>query len=75
VFLVLQLVLLINFVYEINEWLTGKDTRGAWATLVVGAVLALAAGVTAIAFAYYLYSARWVGGLARAAGSYVSMYE
>eukprot|EP00197_Chlamydomonas_leiostraca_P006389 CAMPEP_0202866810 /NCGR_PEP_ID=MMETSP1391-20130828/8372_1 /ASSEMBLY_ACC=CAM_ASM_000867 /TAXON_ID=1034604 /ORGANISM="Chlamydomonas leiostraca, Strain SAG 11-49" /LENGTH=381 /DNA_ID=CAMNT_0049546795 /DNA_START=130 /DNA_END=1272 /DNA_ORIENTATION=- len=57
VFLVMQLVLLINLIYEVNEWLVERDNRGAWCVLVSGSALAFAGGLTIIAFTYHLYAA------------------
>ncbi|PNH11311.1 putative serine incorporator [Tetrabaena socialis] len=55
IFLVLQLVLLVNFVYEINEWLVERDTRWAWVLLVGGAAFCFGGGLalTGISFHYY----------------------
>ncbi len=58
IFLVLQLVLLIDFVYRINEWLTEQDTRPAWAVLILGAGCAFALGYVALGFAFHWYTAR-----------------
>ncbi|EFJ41981.1 hypothetical protein VOLCADRAFT_77374 [Volvox carteri f. nagariensis] len=58
VFLILQLVLLVNFVYEINEWLVERDTRAAWAVLVGGTAVSFGGGLvgvvlTGITYHYY----------------------
>lgn len=55
-FLVLQLLLLVNFVYEINEWLVQKDNGCAWSTLIGGAGLAFAGGLALVALCYHFYA-------------------
>jgi serine incorporator 1/3 len=54
--LVLQLVLLINFIYEINEWVTSFENCMSWTALVAGSLLSFGAGFTAIAYSYHLYA-------------------
>lgn len=56
IFLVLQLLLLVDFVYQVNEWLVGKDNKWSWALLVGGAAVAFSAGLVLIGFSYHLYA-------------------
>mmetsp|Transcript_36425 Transcript_36425/g.81073 ORF Transcript_36425/g.81073 Transcript_36425/m.81073 type:complete len:392 (+) Transcript_36425:260-1435(+) len=55
-FLVLQLILLINLVYEINEWLVSKETGWAWTLLIGGAAASFGAGLALIGLSYHYYS-------------------
>ncbi|KAG2494433.1 hypothetical protein HYH03_007485 [Edaphochlamys debaryana] len=56
IFLVLQLLLLVNFAYVVNEWLVAKDTRWAWALLVGGSTFAFAAGLVLTGVSYHYYA-------------------
>ncbi|GAX84985.1 hypothetical protein CEUSTIGMA_g12406.t1 [Chlamydomonas eustigma] len=56
IFLVLQLVLLIHFLYEVNEWLVSKEERWSWALLVLGAFVAFTLGLLLIGLSYYYFA-------------------
>ncbi|GFR44202.1 hypothetical protein Agub_g5385 [Astrephomene gubernaculifera] len=56
VFLVLQLVLLVAFVYEVNEWLVARDSPAAWALLVGGAAVAFGGGLVLTGITYHYYA-------------------
>ncbi|GLC60406.1 hypothetical protein PLESTB_001608800 [Pleodorina starrii] len=56
IFLILQLVLLVNFVYQINEWLVERDTRAAWAVLIGGAAITFAGGLVLTGITYHYYA-------------------
>ncbi|GIL85121.1 hypothetical protein Vretifemale_13749 [Volvox reticuliferus] len=56
VFLILQLVLLVNFVYEINEWLVERDNRGTWALLIAGTAISFAGGLVLTGVTYHYYA-------------------
>ncbi|KAG2434310.1 hypothetical protein HYH02_012332 [Chlamydomonas schloesseri] len=58
VFLVLQLILLVNFVYEINEWLVEKDNKAAWAVLISGAVATFCLGLVLTGIDYHFFAPR-----------------
>lgn len=56
IFLVFQVIELLNFVYELNEWLIGKDTNCSWATLIAGSIISIALALTMIGVSYHFYA-------------------
>lgn len=55
-YLVLQIVILINFIYVVNEFLVEKDNKLSWAVLVSGTIITFGLGLVLISFAYHLYT-------------------
>lgn len=55
-FLIFQMIDLINFFYIVNEWLVAKDSRFSWIVLVGGSVLSIAGGVAFIGASYAYYA-------------------
>lgn len=53
-----QILLLVNFFYEINRWLVRKDNFLAWTALVVGSAVTYGLGLAVVALCYRLYAPR-----------------
>lgn len=56
IFLVVQLILLVHWLYEINEYLVQQDTNWAWAILISGTLVGLGLGLTLISFSYVYFA-------------------
>ncbi|KAF5840654.1 serine incorporator/TMS membrane protein [Dunaliella salina] len=55
-YLVLQIAILINFIYVVNELLIEKDNKPAWAVLISGTIITFGLGLVLIGFSYHLYA-------------------
>jgi hypothetical protein len=56
-FLVFVMIEMVSWVYDVNEWLLRRDSKPAWAALVLGAAVSILGGLALIGAAYYFYAA------------------
>ena len=56
VFLVLIMLEMVTWFYDINAWLVERDSRAAWAALMLGAVVSFAGGLALIGYSFWEYA-------------------
>ncbi len=55
-YLVIQLVLLIHFVYVVNEWLLARDAKWSWALLFGGTFVGFSLGLLLVGISYFFFA-------------------
>ncbi|KAI8466033.1 MAG: serine incorporator/TMS membrane protein [Monoraphidium minutum] len=55
-FLVFVMVEMVSWVYDVNAWLVARDSRPAWAALMVGAAVATLGGAALVGACYYFFA-------------------
>jgi hypothetical protein len=56
VFLVLIMIEMVTWFYDVNAWLLARDTRAAWAALALGAVVSFAGGLALVGYSFWEYA-------------------
>ncbi len=59
IFLILQLILLIDFIHDTTEYLVDNGSTAARIVLALGTFIAFGLGIAAVSFAFYSYTARY----------------